>query len=125
MHSKLLLTATALIELATGLALLIVPSLVAELLLGAKLDSPQAIMVGRVAGAALLSIGVNCWLAKGFEGSRKELILGLLVYNFSVPVLIAYGALAENMRGIALWPAFGVHAVLAIWCVACIRFGKL
>jgi len=57
-----LLTLTALIETPTGLALLAVPTVVVRLLLGAEVSGPS-ITLGRVAGIALLALGVACWLA--------------------------------------------------------------
>ncbi len=123
MNIKLLLIVTAVIELATGVALLIAPSLTAELLLGAGLDSPESVMVGRVAGAALFSIGLSCWLQRDRErsGSRTGLVVGLLAYNVSVSLLLAFAAVVENMHGILLWPAIALHAVLSLWCVAYLR----
>ena len=53
----------ALAEAATGVALIVVPSLVARLLLGTGL-SGVAIAVGRVAGISLLSLGIACWPGK-------------------------------------------------------------
>ena len=50
----------ALAEAATGVALIVVPALVARLLLGAEL-SGVAVVVGRVAGISLLSLGFACW----------------------------------------------------------------
>ena len=47
-------------EAATGLALLIVPSLVGQLLLGAELTG-IAVTVARVAGIALIALGIACW----------------------------------------------------------------
>ena len=47
-------------EGATGLALLIVPSLVGQLLLGEHLAG-VAIPVARVAGIALIALGIACW----------------------------------------------------------------
>ena len=58
MKNVLLLAAVG--EIATGLALLIVPSLVGRLLLGAELAG-VAVVVARVAGIALLALGVGCW----------------------------------------------------------------
>ncbi len=123
MNTKLLLIVTSVIELATGVALLITPSRTAELLLGAGLGTRESVMVGRLAGAAVFSIGLNCWLERDRDrsGPRTGLIAGLLAYNVSVPVLLAYAAVFESMSGIASWPAIGLHSVLAIWCVACLR----
>jgi hypothetical protein len=65
-----LLKLTALIEAATGLGLIAVPSVVVRLLLGSPLETSAAVTLGRVAGAALLSLGVACWLARGDTQSR-------------------------------------------------------
>jgi hypothetical protein len=45
-----LLKLTAIIEAATGLALMAVPSVVVRLLLGSELDTSAAVTLGRVAG---------------------------------------------------------------------------
>jgi hypothetical protein len=50
----------AVAEAATGLGLLIVPSLVVQLLLGEQLTG-VAIPVARVAGVALMGLGIACW----------------------------------------------------------------
>ena len=121
MNTKLLLIVTAVVELATGAALWIAPSLTAELMLGAGLGSPASVMVGRVAGAALVSIGLTCWLERDRSGSRTGLVAGLLAYNVSIPALLVDAAVVENISGIAFWPGIGLHSVLSIWCVACLR----
>lgn len=120
---KNLLVLTAAAEAATGLALLGLPPLVASLLLGASLDTPAALVVARVAGAALLSLGVACWLARNDAHSRagRGLIAALLLYNAAVAALLAYAALGFSLSGIALWPAVALHAALAAWCAACLR----
>src|SRR4029450_11021142 len=64
MVARKLLVVTALVETATGLILLGSPTLVVAFLLGASLDAPAALIVARMAGAALLSLGCACWLAR-------------------------------------------------------------
>jgi hypothetical protein len=54
------LTFAAVAEAATGLALLIAPSLVVQLLLGEQLTG-VAIPVARVAGIVLIGLGIACW----------------------------------------------------------------
>ena len=49
MSTKTLLIVTSLLEAATGVALLVLPSLTAELLLGEGLTSPQALVVAMAA----------------------------------------------------------------------------
>jgi hypothetical protein len=57
---KRVLSFAAVGEVATGLALLIVPSLVGQLLLGEELTG-VAIPVARLTGIALISLGVGSW----------------------------------------------------------------
>jgi hypothetical protein len=88
MKTRSLLIATAVIELTTGIALLVTPSLTVELLLGEALGSAASIVVGRLAGAALIAIGLSCWLERETNrgGSQTGLLVGLLTYNGAVPV---------------------------------------
>ena len=90
-------------EVATGLALLIVPSLVGRLLLGEEL-SGIAIPVARVAGIALIALGIACW-----PGTP---LIGMLIYSAAVTLYLAYVGVAGGMNGILLWPAVVLHAIL-------------
>jgi hypothetical protein len=91
-------------EAATGLALLIVPSLVGQLLLGENLLG-IAIPVGRVAGIALIALAAACWPGPP--------LVGMFLYSASVTLLLAYFGFANNLTGVFLWPAVALHAVLA------------
>jgi hypothetical protein len=92
-------------EAATGLALIVVPSLVVRLLLGAELTG-ASIALARVTGIALLALGVCCW-----PGSTA--LCGMLTYGALVTVYLAYLGLV-GFSGILLWPAVVVHALLTI-----------
>jgi hypothetical protein len=120
-----LLALTALIEAATGLALLAVPVVIVRLLLGAEI-SGAAIPLGRVAGTALLALGVACWLAGGDTKSRagKGLVVAMLVYNVGVTAILAVAGINSSPVGIALWPAVILHTVMAVWCVTCLMYRK-
>jgi hypothetical protein len=93
----------AVAEAATGLALLIVPSLVGRLLLGEELTG-IAIPVARVAGIALIALGVACW-----PGPPQ---LGMLIYGAAVALYLAYLGLAGGLGGMLLWPAVVLHAIV-------------
>ena len=118
---KPLLALTALGEAATGLALLVYPPIVVRLLFGADIAGAGVVM-SRVAGAALLAIGVSCWLARNDPGRPTQvgLLTGVLIYDIAAAALLAYAGLFLNMAGIALWPAIVLHAALAFWCVVCL-----
>ena len=90
-------------EAATGLGLLMAPSLVGQLLLGAELTA-MAVIVARVAGIALIALGLACW-----PGTPR---LGMLVYSAAVALYLAYVGLAGDSAGALLWPAVVLHAVL-------------
>ena len=120
---KRLLRLTAIIEVPTGLGLMAVPAVVVQLLLGSPLDTSAAAMLGRVAGVALLALGVACWLARDDTQScsARGLVAAMLLYNFAVAALLAFGGFGLGLHGVALWPAMVIHAVMAVWCAACLR----
>jgi len=117
-----LLKLTALIEAATGLGLIAVPAIVVRLLLGAEI-SGATIPLGRVAGVALLALGVACWLARGDTQSRaaRGLVSAMALYNIGAALILALAGIGSGFVGIVLWPAVILHAVMALWCVACLR----
>jgi hypothetical protein len=92
-------------EAGTGLALLIAPLLVGQLLLGEELVG-VAIPVARVAGIALIALGIACW-----PGSP---LVGMLIYSSAVALYLAYLGFAAGLAGVLLWPAVGLHVVLSI-----------
>ena len=119
---KRLLILTAIIEGQTGLALLVAPSLVARLLLGATLDAPAAMAVARVAGAALLALGIACWLARN---NGRALVTAMLVYNIAGVAVLTHAACGPALSGIGLWPAVALHTGLAGWCATATRTARL
>src|SRR5213592_3712799 len=120
---KPLLKLTGVIETATGLGLMAVPSVVVRLLLGSPLDTSAAVMLGRVAGAALLALSVACWLARDDTQSRatRGLVVAMLMYNLVATAVLAFAGIGLGLHGVALWPAVVLHAVMAIWCIVCLR----
>ena len=114
---------TAVIELGAGLALLCFPSTTVALLLGSPLDTPTALTVARVGGAGLLSLGVGCWLARGDSQSRaaRGLLAAMLLYDVAAVAILAFAGIGFGLHGVALWPAVVLHAVMTLWCVACLR----
>jgi hypothetical protein len=100
---KKVLVLAAVSEAATGLALLIVPSLVGRLLLGTGLTG-VSIPVARVAGIALIALGIAC-----LPGLA---LVGMLTYSTLATVYLAYIAIRGEWVGPLLWPAVAIHAIL-------------
>jgi hypothetical protein len=115
---KHLITFTTIIEIPTGLALLIVPAVVVKLLLGAEI-SGAGIPLGRIAGLALLALGVACWLVRGntHDLAAKGLVTAMLLYNLGTAAVLGVAGIQLQPVGIALWPAVLLHAVMGIWCI--------
>jgi hypothetical protein len=120
--SKLLLLTTACVEIGTGLCLLFLPSVVFAILLGFEQASADALFVGRIAGAALLAIGLASWIARVDDLTIAQfgLFSGILFYDVAASVLLAYAGMVLKMVGILLWPAVVLHAVLAGWAFSCL-----
>ena len=124
MNTRTLLIVTAFIEAGAGGALLLVPSMAVEFLLGEGLTSPQALVVARIGGAALISVGVACWLGRtGERRWQSGLVRGMVIYNFAVPLLLLQSWIASGPGGIGLWPAVVLHTGLGVWCSTC--FGQV
>ncbi len=92
-------------EAATGLALLIVPALVGRLLLGEELTG-IAVVVARVAGIALIGLGIACW-----PGTPR---VGMLTYSATVTAYLAYLGFTGGSSGLLLWPAVVLHLILTV-----------
>jgi hypothetical protein len=103
---KKVLILAAVGEAATGLALLIAPSLVGQLLLGEELTG-VAIPVARVAGIALVALGIACWPGPP--------LFGMLTYSTVVTLYLAYLGFAGGLTGVLLWPAVALHVALSVF----------
>jgi hypothetical protein len=82
-ETKLFLLITAFVEAATGICLLFLPDVVFRLLLGVERATAEAILVGPIAGAALLAIGVASWVARAdtFTPAQRGLLIGILIFT--------------------------------------------
>ena len=101
---KKVLVFAAVGEATLGAALLIVPALVGQLLLGAELTG-IAVAVARVAGIALVGLGIACW-----PGPPR---VGMLTYLALSAAYLAYLGVSGGSTGVLLWPAVVLHVALA------------
>jgi hypothetical protein len=119
---KRFLTLTGIIEAATGLGLIAVPTVVVRLLLGAEITG-ASVPLGRVAGVALLALGVACWFASYDVQNRaaRGLASAMVLYNLGVILILGATGFQFRPVGILLWPAVILHVAMSVWCLAGLR----
>jgi len=118
-----LLTLTAAIEAATGLALMAVPAVVVRLLLGGEI-SGAGIPLGRVAGFGLFALGMACWPGDRTANAAPAL-RGMLAYNSLTTLYLLYLGIGGAWGGPLLWPAVVVHGVLSLLLARQWRLGNM
>lgn len=102
-----LLALTAFGEAALGLVLLVHPPIVVRLLFNAELAG-MGVVMGRVAGIALIALGVACRPGSG----AVQAPWGMLTYSALVTLYLAYLGIEGEWVGNLLWPAVALHAAL-------------
>jgi hypothetical protein len=113
---KNLLSVTAVLEAATGLGLLALPSLLSTVILGAALDTPASLAIARVSGVALIALATACWLARDDARAGRALVVAMLLHNAGVVAVLVHGSLGLGLSGLFLWPTALVHAAMGAWC---------
>lgn len=119
MKARNLLLATAALEVGAGVGLLAAPGLVTRLL-GAASEG-AGLLPARLAGAALLSLGVACWVERDAEAVPRGLVTGLLAYNALVPLVLVPTMFANGTHTAMGWSACATHTALAAWCALVLR----
>jgi hypothetical protein len=123
---KTLLIAKSALEVATGLVLALSPSIAVSILLGTALDASVGTVVARIGGAALVTIGIACWLARndGQSPAATGLIVATLFYDASVVVILLWASLGIGLSGIGFCTALVLRAGLGGWCLVCLSKGS-
>lgn len=104
---KKVLALAAVGEAVTGLTLIVYPKIAVRLICGAEIVG-AGVIVSRIFGISLVAISVACWPV---ENSSQPLY-GMLTYTALATLYLITVGIAGDV-GILLWPAVGVHAILA------------
>jgi hypothetical protein len=107
------LSFSAVAEGATGLALILAPPQVVMLLLGAELSGPSVYLC-RVAGIALVSLGIAAWPGRWGGEPNAMAVRGMTAYNLLVAAYLVWLGALVHMYGLLLWPAVVLHLVVGI-----------
>jgi len=114
---KRVLMLAAITEAATGAGLLIVPTLIGRLLLGAEFSGVSLVMA-RVTGIALVALSTACWPGP-FNPFR-----GMLIYNALMTAYLIWVAGKGEFLGPLLWPVVVLHILMTILLVAVLLVRK-
>jgi len=108
-----ILAFAAVVEVGTGLFLMIDPAIVVKLLIGAEV-SGLGTLLGRCFGIALLALGLACWPGRRPAESGLQTFWAMLLYNILIALYLAYLGTAGHLAGLLLWPAIALHGAVAL-----------
>jgi hypothetical protein len=108
MTTKTVIMLAAALEVATGIALILSPSLVVSVLFGVDL-SGGGIAVGRVGGFALLALATACWPR---NDAAVQAIQSLFIFNLLTALYLGYLKVGGAFPSYFLLPACLLHLVL-------------
>jgi hypothetical protein len=106
---KILLAIAAVGEIVAGLIALVNPPLAVRWLLGVEITG-AGIVVSRIAGIALIALGVACWPRASGSGASS----GMLTYSALATGYLAYLGISGEWHGELLWPAVVAHATMTL-----------
>ncbi len=106
---KKVLMLAALAEAGTGVILLAYPPIVVRVLFAAEITGVGLIM-SRLAGIALIGLGVACWPGN----SAVQQLKGMLTYSTLAMLYLIYIGVRGEGVGLLLWPGVVVHAILVV-----------
>ncbi len=110
-------------EAATGIVLLIDPTIVSRLLLGAELSGVGA-AVGRCFGIAVIALGLACWPARRRGEDAAAAVRAMATYNVLIGLYLGYLGMTGPLGGPLLWPAVVLHVVVGLWLAGTRRGGS-
>ena len=108
---KKLLVFGAVSEALTGLILLVYPPIVLRLLFDSEIGG-AGVLMSRIAGIALIALGVACWP----DRNMFRAFFGMLTYSLLAMLYLVYVGVNGGV-GILLWPLVAVHAGLSVLLV--------
>ena len=108
---KLLMKLAAVLEVVTGAALLVAPSAVTFWIIREDL-SPAGTVLGRVAGFALIALGIACWPSRETTPQTTS-AWAMFTYSLLVAIYLGYHGVNQS-AGALLWPAVAAHLAFAI-----------
>jgi hypothetical protein len=110
-----ILSFAAVVEIATGAALVFAPRIVAALLVGP--EAPADLPLAPFPGIALVALGLACWPGTRPPEATAPALRAMLAYNTLVAFFLAYLSATGRAAGVLLWPAVALHGAVALLLV--------
>jgi hypothetical protein len=120
---RTILAVAAVVEIGTGIVLMLDPAIVLALLLGVS-GSGEGTSLGRFIGIALLALGLACWPSRQRAESGSPAFRAMLIYNVLIASYLAYLGTVGHLGGLLLWPGMALHAVMALLLVGTALQGR-
>lgn len=107
------LASAAIVEVATGVMLIIDPAIIISLLFGADAFG-SAPLIGRMCGIGLFALGIACWPDKQRTRTITPAFKAMLTYNVLIALYLIYLGTATRIQGLLLWPAVALHTIVGL-----------
>ena len=107
-----LLAFCAVLEIGTGIALMIAPEMVAAMLVRGQITE-LATLLGRCMGIALVALGLACWPQRQVAQPGSAAFRAMFTYSALTALFLGYAGAVAHLGGPLLWPAVGLHGALA------------
>jgi hypothetical protein len=98
-------------EVGTGLAAMIVPAVVVQLLLGLDVSAEGAVLA-RCFGVAVLALGIACLPNRRSGNVDSAALRAMLIYNALIASYLSYLGGLVHLAGVLLWPGAALHAIV-------------
>jgi hypothetical protein len=117
---KQFLIYTSIVEAITGILLVVLPVSIVSFLFEIEFNDKVGIILSMIAGAAIFSLSLICWLLRDHDVASLA-VQGLLAYNASITVILLYGRFSFGLQGWVLWSIIIFHGVQSLQCLRFLR----
>jgi uncharacterized membrane protein len=110
--TRKLLAFTSVVEVGTGVLVIVAPAIVVRLLVGLEIAA-DGTLLARCFGIALIALALACWPGERVD-SGSSAFRAMLTYNALIALYVGYLGAFEHLSGLLLWPAVVLHALVAL-----------
>src|SRR5271163_1437471 len=98
-----ILAFSALVEIATGIGLIVAPAIVIALLVRGEMVE-LVLVLARAMGITLIGLGLSCWPKWHKPEGGRAALRGMVAYNGLIALWLGYAGSVLRLAGPLLWP---------------------